>query len=210
MTIKKILEEIESIDISTLGDGLSFADHFIANRSISPIENLLFYSDCKKYYYNFSEKRLRKLICLLDKITDLDDPNNIVFNCKDLENEPDIDLKADSFADKIVCYEDYHKVVTYDPDTKHYECFFADMSKQKVEKFNQENPLQDEIEIEGIDIDNSPEVVEAFKTICTYLYKSRNELSEIRFIDMGDGIKVDLISSKFYPDDKMNNSASIS
>lgn len=214
MTTKKILEEIESVDVSKLGDGLSFFDHFLIDKSMTPVENLILHSDSKKYYYNYSEKRLRKLVCKLEDIDihNVEDPSNVIFSCEDLEDEPSIDILANSFTDKVVCFEDHHKVITFDPETKHYECFFVDISKQKSAQFTKENPLKfDDIDLEDEDVllDTSPKVAEAFKTLCSYLQHNRGELSEIRFTDLGDGIKVDLISSKFWSDDKMNDSASV-
>lgn len=214
MTTNKILEEIQAIDTSSLTDGLSFSDRYLADKNITPIEQLLFFCEAKKYYYNYTEKRLRELESSPDNIMNMDE-DNAIFTCKDLEDEPDINIKAHSFSDKIICFEDYHKVVTYDTKTKHYECFYVDLTKKKVTEFFKNTkaalppelsgwihePTKEELD----ELDKSPEVAAAFQAVCKYLYANDGELSEIRFVNMGDGVKVDLIASKFYSEGSMDS-----
>ena len=218
MTVDKILKEIQAIDTSVMSDGLSFSDHYIETKNITAIEQLLFYCNVKKYYYNYTEKRLRELECNIDNIINFEGEDNAIFTCKDVEDETSIDIKAHSFADKIICFEDYHKTVTYDLTTKHYECFYVDITQKKVNEFFKEarkaippelqqfihQPTQDT----PTEIEAPQEVTDAFQIVCKYLLASTGELSEIRFTNIGDGIKIDLIASKFYPAGSMDDSSS--
>ena len=215
MTIKKILDEIQAIDTSVLTDGLSFADHYVADHNITPIEQLLFFCKCKKYYYNYTEKRLRVMYCHIENMMSMIENENgdtELFTCNDLEDEDSIIISAQAFADKIVCYEDFHKVVTYDPTTHHYECYFVDLGKKKVDGFFKDakdalpselkqyihTPVSEKPEILA---GESPEVVAAFRTICDFLQSNDGELSEIRFTNISEGVKIDLITSKLYSSD---------
>ena len=174
MTKDSILKEIQSVDTSSLCDGLSFTDVFEQNRHLTQIERLLFYCNCKKYYYNYSEKRLRVLEVNLESIMNADDVDSNIFVCKDLEDSTEIEISALEFAHKTICFEDYHKVVTYDENTQNYECFFIALSKKKIDEFFK--TAADHLPLELRDLmmpqdeskesEGTPEnVVEALKTV---------------------------------------------
>ena len=212
MTKAKILEEVEGVDLLSLGDGLSFTDLYEQTLNITAIEQLLFYCNCTKYYYNYSEKRLRKLVNSIENIINCENEDCVIFSCVDDEDETTIEIKAKDFADKIVCLEDYHKVVTYDPNTKHYECFFVDLSKKKINEFFEtaKSHLPEGLKHlisgpkENIAITQelpSDDVIAAFKTICNYLSSNKNDLSKISFINTDEGVQVDLVSSRLYQGD---------
>lgn len=210
MTRESVLEEIQSVDTTNCSDGLSFRESFSGTKKLTPVEELLYFCNCEKYYYNYTEKRLRQLEINVEKVIHFCDDEETLFVCKDLEDEGDIEISAYQFGSKIVCYQDTHKVVTYDDDTKHYECFFVNLSDEEINAFylDIKNRLPEELTEKmfnpsGIHEEGKKEspydiLADAFKSICEYLYKADGEISEIKFYNVPDGVQVDLVTSRLW------------
>lgn len=203
-----ILKEIESVDTTKYLDGLSFGEHYNQTKHITAIEELLLFCNSPKYYYNYSEKRLRKLKTHDENIKNLADGDDIIFICQDLNKEPDIKIDSLQFSNKIICYEDYHKVITYDDSTKHYECFYVNLSKKGVEKFFKdchEKLPEDKKQFfyfpQEEEKDAYKDLADSFKTISDYLESVSDDISEIRFINTADGVQIDVVTSRLYKPD---------
>lgn len=210
----EILKEIESFDITSCSDGLTFCEVFASTKKLTPIEELLFYCNCPKYYYNYSEKRLRKLEVNIASIINFEDKQDIIFVCRDLEDEPEIEIAARQFSDKVICHQDSHKVITYDNETKHYECFFVNLTDKKIKAFYKEakeklppgwaelmfdeSTLGDDEDAKSTKEAVMEELADAFDSICHYLYDSNEEISEIKFYNVPEGVQVDLVTSKLW------------
>lgn len=210
-----ILKEMQSVDTSKCSDGLSFRESFVNAKKLTPIEELLYFCNCEKYYYNYSEGRLRILDVNIDNIIHFSDDKDIIFVCRDLEDDDVINISSYDFSGKIICYEDSHKVVTYDEKTKHYECFFVNISDKKIKEFYDDvrKKLPKEISDKmfnpsALDEEKDKpsaydELSDAFKAICEYLYASDGEISEIKFYNVPDGVQVDLVTSKLWKPDNL-------
>ena len=214
----EIIEELESFDLNKCQDGLCFCDNFFNNKKFSNIEELLYFSNAPKYYYNFSEKRLRKLTIELKQMLSIEGSDEPLFRCKDLKDDTEIEISPVQFSHKIVSYEDDHKVVTYDEETKHYECFYINWSKEKIETFLKRSdrivnanikfiPSQVDYDLEQVikdfENDNDEGLDDAFDIICSYLLRHHHLLSGIKFTNVDKGVRIDFVTSKIFPGDEM-------
>lgn len=129
-----IVKEITSIDTSKLKDKKTFAQMFNTSNRLTTIEQLLFYIPAKKYYYNYGEGRLRYIEMELKKMVDLKKKDDTHFmTCKDVLGDwDDLHIYSSDFSNKSICFMDRHKVITHDPKTGHYECFYVAMEDDKI------------------------------------------------------------------------------
>lgn len=146
MSEAEILKNILSVSTELFDDdGISFVDHFADTRSQWPAEILLF--SCpdrlyKKWYYNYTEKMLRYIKTHDKTVADPgDDGSQVIFEAINDEDESSISFTAGQIADKILVYQDYQRLITYDKSTGHYEQFLIDIDKESadiiVEDFSQ-------------------------------------------------------------------------
>ena len=137
MTEQEILEEITSFDTSYFSDGMSFGEHFEQTHSQYPCEIILFSAPdelFKKYYYNYSEKMLRYIRTDHKNVvnnTEISESDHI-FDAINDADESIIPFSSKDIVDKVVVYDDYRKLITYDSRTGHYECFFVDIDEQRA------------------------------------------------------------------------------
>lgn len=138
MTSETVLKEIEEIDVKKLPIGDTFYEAYCKTGKYSLIEQVLFWMPCKKYYYNYAEKRLRfiEMGSRSQPEEVIEKGDGILFECFDVDGDDSVfRIKSKSFSERRVCYEDIHKVVTYDPNSKNYECFFVAMEDSKIREF---------------------------------------------------------------------------
>lgn len=224
MTEEQILEDIKSIETFKFDEEqeCSLFEHFARTKSQYPAEILLMQtcgSNIKKYYYNYSEKLLRYI--KFAKIKDISSiENSCIFSAINDEDESQIDFTPKQFSDKIVVYDDYNRLITYDKTTGHYEQFYIDITEEEakeiVESFQKfydiKKPMIDSsvVHIDKAESKESSEITneqfcEAAKIIVQYL-KETIELSEVRFQKYGESVKLDLVESLFYNDEDEDNS----
>lgn len=211
MNREKIINEIKTFDTKKCVDGVSFCEHTKQTGKLTRIEQLLMFSGRTKYYYNYSEKKLREVEVKLRNIIEKSG-DDIFFVCFDKEDDTKIDIYAKRFSEKIICFEDYHKVIVYDEASKQYECFFVDMTKKNVEDFFKDvhkyipddvkkfvlNEYGDEVATEEAQHEAFDELGECFNKICEYMHREDTDLTEIRFTNLLEGVQVDLVTSRLW------------
>lgn len=169
MTEKEILKEITSIDTSFFADGLSFGEHFEQTQSQYPAEILLFSTPdefVKKYYYNYSEKMLRYIVRdakSIQKVKEVGEDDHL-FDAVNDEDQSSISFSSLDVVNKVIVYDDFRKLITHDPKTGHYECFFIDVAEEEAKAivddftsvFNIDRPMIDNtiVDAEPDSLDN--------------------------------------------------------
>lgn len=188
---EKIKKEIESVETNKCTDGLSFMDRLEHDGHLTHIERLLFFTkDVKKYYYNFTEKHLRELQvnigALIDDVEEVDGAHYI-FDCIDPDDKEDkFKISSVDFAEKIICYEDYHKAIVYDAKKKFYECFYVDMTKKEVERFKKEVTIDNLDELERRvshmaheDVEELDDASEGIDALCKFMVRHHGDVTGI-------------------------------
>lgn len=205
MTTEQILSEIKSIDVDSLEKGMSIVDHFTKTNKQYPAEALLLHvqgDDIGKWYYNYTEKLLRRIEVNFKNINDENKFEQHWLNAISDEDESVIPFTAEQFANKIVVYNDWHKLVTYDEKTGHYECFFVDIVEgiakeimKNIDEYNGNN------NIDPPTIDELMEDDIQFSKACTSISDwmlDNDIISELRFTNTPNGIKLDLVQSMLF------------
>lgn len=210
MTTEQILSEIKNIDVDSFEIGMSILQHFNKVGQQYPAESLLlhFPNNNVKWYYNYTEKLLRRIEVNFKQVHIQDEKehslNDHWFTAISDEDESSIPFTASQFADKIVVYNDWHKLVTYDESTGHYECFFVDISKDIANDIIKNQMLSADEVLNNPDTFTIEEILEEsedFATACSVLSNwmlNNNVVSELRFIHTQEGIKLDLIQSMLF------------
>lgn len=220
MTEKQILSEIKSVDVESLEKGMSIIDHFFKVKHQYPAESLLLHlpNNSVKWYYNYTEKLLRRIDVNFKQINcedrDKHSEDEHWFNAISDEDETSIPFTAGQFANKIVVYDDWHKLITYDETTGHYECFFIDIPDDLAKSICDDQMLTfDDVERANYDYHTVAlgEVMEEnqdFADACTALanWMLQNDvIPELRFTRTKEGIKLDLIQSMLFTGSQEND-----
>lgn len=225
MTEKEILEEITSIDTSFFADGLSFGEHFEQTQSQYPAEILLFSTPdefVKKYYYNYSEKMLRYIVSDRKSIQTVKEisKEDHLFDAVNDEDQSSISFSSLDVVNKVVVYDDFHKLVTHDPKTGHYECFFIDVPEEEAKAivedftsvFSIDRQMVDDsiIDINPDILDNDKEEIEeitqdefsaAASTIAKWMLSDGATKKVTFFLNDEGVVELDINSKMFFAED---------
>lgn len=205
MTTEQILSEIKNIDVNSFEKGMTILDHFIKTNQQYPAESLLLHlaDNSVKWYYNYTEKLLRRIEVNFKQANKTNEKNEQWFKAISDEDETSISFTAEQFADKVVIYDDWHKLVTYDEKTGHYECFFIDIPEDIAKAIREEENLtlyDSEID-QSVSIDELMEESAEFANACSTLSNwmlNNDVVSELRFSNVPEGIKLDLVQSMLF------------
>lgn len=219
MTEKEILEEITSFDTSYFSDGMSFGEHFEQTHSQYPCEIILFSAPdnlFRKWYYNYSEKMLRyirtdhKNVAKSNEISQSDH----IFDAVNDEDESLISFSSEDLVNKVVVYDDFRKLITYDPKTGHYECFFVEVDEQTASEivedfqkvFNFDRPMIDNsvVKVEADEEKPENEVTDdefskAASVIAKWMLSCAS--SSVTFTYVDGSIELDIHSKLYFNDD---------
>lgn len=213
MTEKQILSEIKSVNVESLENGMTIMDHFFKVKHQYPAESLFLHipDNSVKWYYNYTEKLLRRVEVDFKQINETAESkhseNEHWFDAISDEDESVIPFTAGQFASKIVVYDDWHKLITYDEETGHYECFFVDIPENVAKAVcNDQMLVFDDIANETsndevITIEEAMEEDDDFAKACTKLanWMLKNDIiPELRFTRIAEGIKLDMIQSMLF------------
>lgn len=220
MTPKEILKEITSIDTNFFADGLSFGEHFEQTQSQYPAEILLFSTPdkfVKKYYYNYSEKMLRYIVRdtkSIEKVKEISKDDHL-FDAVNDDDQSSISFSSLDVVNKVVVYDDFHKLVTHDPKTGHYECFFIDVTEEEAKAivedftsvFSIDRPMIDntivDAEPDSLDEDDVEEITQdefsaAASTIAKWMLSDGATKKVTFFINDKGMVELDIHSKMFF------------
>ena len=218
MTEKEILEEITSFDTSYFSDGMSFGEHFEQTHSQYPCEIILFSAPdnlFRKWYYNYSEKMLRYIRTDHENVVKNNEisESDHIFDAINDEDESLISFSSQDLVDKVVVYDDFRKLITYDPKTGHYECFFVDVDERTASEvvedfqrvFDVDRPMVDNSVVEVKENEEKDKGVsdEEFSKAASVIAKwmLSCECSSVIFTYVDGSVELD-IHSKLYFNDK--------
>lgn len=213
MTEKQILSEIKRINVESLEKGMTIMDHFFKVKHQFPAETLFLYlpNNSVKWYYNYTEKLLRRVEVDFKQVHNTDEkthsPNEHWFDAISDKDESSIPFTAGQWANKIVVYDDWHKLVTYDETTGHYECFFVDIPEDLAKSICDDQMLTfDDIERANYDyhtvaieevMSDSKDFADACTSLANWMLEN-DVVPELRFTRVKEGIKLDLIQSMLF------------